>query len=33
MKCWILWALDKNVAFNDATIDLFLQMAWDAVAR
>lgn len=28
---WILWALDEKVAFTANTIELFLQMAWDAV--
>lgn len=29
---WILWALDEKVAFTPAAVELFLQMAWDAVA-
>lgn len=29
---WLLWAMDEKVKFTPKTIDLFLQMAWDAVA-
>ncbi len=30
---WILWAMDENIEFTQQKIDLFLQMAWDAIKK
>jgi AcrR family transcriptional regulator len=28
---WILWALDEKMEIDDTTINMFLQMSWDAI--
>lgn len=30
---WILWAIDEKMEFTDATIALFLTMAWDSIKK
>ena len=30
---WILWAIDEKIDFSQQQIDLFLDMAWDAIKK